>query len=222
MCPTRHSSGGPRQGQCQGGGSVGSKSSPALPCAVRPGAAAPWGSGSSGPILPHSLCPCRGQLGTLGQDSAQGPGHGLEASERGDRALSPRTVAWPAGAEFTPGLAPGCAAHQRGHSQEQEGAGAWLHAGQDVPAQTKTPQKNRTVTPPPSPAKGSPSLQPVRAARSRPRSWRRCAPGAGAGAIWTWRSSGSQRGTGNPVLTIQPLRDFLRFLPSLPVPRVRG
>lgn len=147
MCPTRHSNGGPRQGQCQGGGSVGSKSSPALPCAVRPGAAAPWGSGSSGPILPHSLCPCRGQLGTLGQDSAQGPGHGQEASERGDRALSPRTVAWPAGAEFSPGLAPGCAAHQRGHSQEQEGAGAWLHAGQDVPAQTKTPQKNRTVTP---------------------------------------------------------------------------
>lgn len=172
MCPTRHSNGGPRQGQCQGGGSVGSKSSPALPCAVRPGAAAPWGSGSSGPILPHSLCPCRGQLGTLGQDSAQGPGHGQEASERGDRALSPRTVAWPAGAEFTPGLAPGCAAHQRGHSQEQEGAGAWLHAGQDVPAQTKTPQKNRTVTPPPAPQRG-----PLPSNLCVPRG-----PGRGAGA----------------------------------------
>lgn len=111
--------------------------------------------------------------------------------------------------------------------QRHKGAGGRLCAGQDVPWHSPRPPEGQRRDPPPAPQRGPLSppathrarpLQPVCASRSPPRGWRWRPPGAGAGAVWTWCSSGSWGGTGNPVLTIQPLRDFLRFLPSLPVP----
>lgn len=197
-------------------------------CAPLPGpGTSPTRSGSSSPVLPIgtvSLAPMAGVVGHVGtgelpeartrvgnqqEGDGETPGKvpSLDASQRHGRwepncpqpqpqSALPRARAWP----------------------EQEGAGTRLCAGQDV--------SSTALDPSPQPHKGVPCpfhcptraqpLQPVCAARSGLWGWHWRPPGAGAG--WTWCSSGSWGGTGNPVLTIQPLRDFLPFLPSLPAP----
>lgn len=198
-------------------------------------APAPRGPAALAPFCPSAWSPLRprqAQPGMPGRGSSWGPGHGWGATGRGTghRAWtrpSTRDSSMAVGSRTGPSYSPGVPCPTAMAQQEQEGAGARLCAGQDVPWHSPRPCRGPGPSPPqphngvPCPCwrpTGAQPLQPVCAARSPPWGWCWRPPRAGAGAVWTWCSSGSWGGTGNPVLTIQPLRDFLRFLPSLLVP----